>query len=435
MQSLRDMLFGSQLRRNIVSGSLITMIQVGIMAISFPVYLHFLGYETYGLWLVAATVLTLAQLGNLGLAQALMKLIAEHRDDGDEKTLQSYLSTASLILVGIGVSVALAVTALRSVLIGAFDLHGAAADTAGWLFPLVASLSAYVLFVDAQWGTLAGLGRMDLANYAKVGGRVLALITSVAQLRAGGGLESLLIGNFVGALFNDVVCRLATRRLVRLRSLSFAAFDRAKLRELVRLGLPSVASVGMSMLLVPFNNVMLSRYVGLHAIPIYEMGNRIAMEVRGLLANGLSALVPEVSSLHAQRDWSRIKALNARARVTIWRIGALVYVPVFAAAPLLLQLWLRSRYVDSLSTVLRVALVGSFVSLLGVPAYYSMLGVGRPEVCLRSHVAQSLINASVVIAVLAVTGTLTIPLMAGSVSVGYAASSALLLAASREFRA
>jgi hypothetical protein len=32
-----------------------------------PIYLHFLGYEKYGVWLVLATVLTFVQLGNLDM--------------------------------------------------------------------------------------------------------------------------------------------------------------------------------------------------------------------------------------------------------------------------------------------------------------------------------------------------------------------------------
>jgi len=53
------------------------------MAAGFPIYLHFLGYERYGVWLVLATVLSFAQLGNLGIDQAVMKLVAEEHGRGD----------------------------------------------------------------------------------------------------------------------------------------------------------------------------------------------------------------------------------------------------------------------------------------------------------------------------------------------------------------
>jgi len=69
-------LFSSQFRINIVSGTVTTAINAVVMVIAYPVYLHFLGYEKYGVWLVLATVLTFAQLGNLGIGPVVMKLVA-----------------------------------------------------------------------------------------------------------------------------------------------------------------------------------------------------------------------------------------------------------------------------------------------------------------------------------------------------------------------
>lgn len=53
-----------------VSGVAATVVNVVVLAIAYPMYLHFLGYEKYGVWLVLATVLSFAQLGNLGVGQA-----------------------------------------------------------------------------------------------------------------------------------------------------------------------------------------------------------------------------------------------------------------------------------------------------------------------------------------------------------------------------
>ena len=59
-------LFSSQLRINMVSGIAGTIVNSIVLAIAYPVYLHFLGYEKYGVWLVLDTILTFAQLGDLG---------------------------------------------------------------------------------------------------------------------------------------------------------------------------------------------------------------------------------------------------------------------------------------------------------------------------------------------------------------------------------
>ena len=88
----------SQLRLNMASGVLATVINVVAMAVAFPVYLHFLGYETYGVWLVLATVLSFAQLGNLGIGQAITKLVAEEHGRADIEGIQRYVTTALALL-------------------------------------------------------------------------------------------------------------------------------------------------------------------------------------------------------------------------------------------------------------------------------------------------------------------------------------------------
>lgn len=43
-------LFSSQLRINMASGVVVTVINAVAMMAAFPIYLHFLGYEKYGVW-------------------------------------------------------------------------------------------------------------------------------------------------------------------------------------------------------------------------------------------------------------------------------------------------------------------------------------------------------------------------------------------------
>ncbi len=69
-----------------------------VIGIAYPVYLHFLGYEQYGLWLVLSTILVMAQLGNLGISPALLKLVAEDFAVGDIDGVYKYISCGMLSL-------------------------------------------------------------------------------------------------------------------------------------------------------------------------------------------------------------------------------------------------------------------------------------------------------------------------------------------------
>jgi hypothetical protein len=69
-------LFGSQLRRNMVSGAIASSIGCILMFIAYPAYLKSLGYQLYGIWLLLNTITSFAQLGNLGIAQAVSRQVS-----------------------------------------------------------------------------------------------------------------------------------------------------------------------------------------------------------------------------------------------------------------------------------------------------------------------------------------------------------------------
>jgi len=191
-------LLHSQLRINMASGVATTAINTVLMAVGYPLYLHFLGYERYGVWLVLATVLTFAQLGNLGIGPAVMKLVAEEHGRSDIRGIQSYITTALGLICVSGTLVLAAILLFKKQIIGLFGLTDENARTALWLLPYIGVLSIYVFVIQVFQAALSGLGRMDLANYRGSAARVINVCVSSALLLMGFGLGSLLIGRIVG---------------------------------------------------------------------------------------------------------------------------------------------------------------------------------------------------------------------------------------------
>lgn len=420
-------LIRSQLRRNVLSGALTTGAQVAMFAIAYPVYLHFLGYEIYGLWLVSATVLSLSQLGNFGVREALMKFVAEHDPQEEPARIQEYASTALVLLAAVGALIVAVVTLARGPIVSAFGLSGEPARIAVWLIPLVAVLSAYLLLVEALYGVLSGLGRMDQANYAKLLGRITGLVVSIVALQAGRGVESLLLGQSIGWLLTHAIVAVCIRRVVGRRLFSRGSVSRKKVMDLVGFGAPLAGSGLLYLFVGPFNKLMISRFLGLAAVPVFEIAQRGAMELRGVLVNGLNALMPEISASSARGAWDRIRLINARSLRLIGLAGGVLYLPVLLAASFLLHIWLGSRYVEPLAEIFRILFFSSFVSLVGVPAYYTLMGMGRAHQCMISHVIQAALSIVIVLGTMWSAFTLTLPVFALSVGFGHLFSTLYLM--------
>ncbi len=380
--SVLKRLLSSQLRINMASGVVVTVINAAAMMVAYPLYLHFLGYEEYGVWLVLATVLTFAQLGNLGIGQAVMKLIAEEHGRDNIQGIQQYVTTALALLCLSGSLVLIVVLLLKTQIIAVFKLSDENAQTALWLLPYSGILSIYVLLVQVLNATLSGLGRMDLANYAQSLGRILAVAVAATLLFSGRGIESLLIGNSIMYVFVHVVSLIFIWRIAKLRLLRVRNLDTQRAGRILRFGGVVFGGSVISMLLGPFNKLMLSRYAGVSSIPVYEIAFRGSMQIRGLFEAGLRALMPEISRIGANMTRNakdRISQIYRRGMKLIIICGLPLFVVLFAFAHVLLKFWLQKRFVETLPGAFRLMLIVTFLSLLGVPAYHTLLGLGKAK--------------------------------------------------------
>ncbi len=392
--------FGSQLRRNMVSGIVLTAVNMLMLGISYPIYLHLLGYEKYGLWLILSVVLTFAQLGMLGLNQAVIKLVAEEYGFGNIHGVQSYVMMALAMLTVMGAIVLLSIIVFKVHIINAFGISLDNSQIVSRLLPYIGILSAYVFQVQVLNATLSGLGRMDISNYIQAAGRIIAVIMSTSLLFLRGGIESLLIGNTISYVAISIICLMFIRKKVNFRFFQQSNWSWQRLKKLLSFGSGIFGGSIMVILLDPFNKLMLSRYAGVASIPIYDIAFRASMQIRGVIEASLRAIMPEVSRIGANmtvQTHERIKAINQRALKLIFVLGAPLFVALFIFAKVLLKIWLQTSFNNNIPPAFRIMMIATFFSLLGVPAYYIHMGCGRIRHCFIAMGIQFFVNVAIVI--------------------------------------
>ena len=419
--NFKKKILSSQLRINMLSGVAATGTNVLLTIISYPVYLHYLGYEKYGVWLVLSTILTFTQLSNLGIGSAVMKLVAEEHGKDDTKAIQNYTTTAIAILTISGLIAFVIILLFKVPIIGLFKLGAGNSEVALLLLPYMGALSVYVFMVQVFNATLSGLGRMDLANYCDSLGRLIALIVSISLLSSGYGIESMFLGNILSYIFIHVSTLYLINHQVTLRIFTVSNLDYHSFKRLLHIGGGMFGSSLISMLLGPFNKLIISRYIGVSAIPLYEIAFNSAMQLRGLIESGFRAIAPEISRLSGNMNSgsiSRITQINGKAVKIVWLFGAPFFAVLLLFISPALKLWLGARYVDTLPLLVQIMLAGTFFSLLGVPSFHILLGLGRTKQIFTGNVIQSCTNAAIVLAVYFLGFQLSVNIIAFSVATG-----------------
>ena len=388
-----------------------TAIDTVALMVAYPVYLHFLGFEKYGLWLVLTTVLGMARLGHLGFDQSIMKLVAEAHGCSDTKRIQQYVTTSLALLFLSGTVALIIILVFKNQIISAFNLNDENAKTVSFLLPYVGILSIYIFMVEALNATLSGLGRMDLANYARSVGRILAVIVATILLYSGRGIESLLIGNTLCFLFIHIASVVCIRRAVDVRFLRINNFDLESCKRILCFVGAIFASTVLTMLRQPFNKLMLTRYAGISTLPVFEIVSRAAFQIKSLLERGFVALLPQISHLSGlSTDYAvkRIRTIIAKTTKLIFFLALPIYLILFIAAELLFKLWLRDRYIDTIPLAFRILMAASFLSLTATPSFYAIMGMGKIRHVLISNTIVVLSNFVGVFTFFFITGTISV---------------------------
>jgi O-antigen/teichoic acid export membrane protein len=392
---------GSQFNRNMGAGSIMALVSVCLSIVSYPIYLHYLGYHRYGLWLVLSVVASVAQLGNLGIPWALMKLVAEDHGHGDWEGVKTYINISCGILLAVGLIFLGAVILIRSYILYWFKLSGADAKIVFSMLPYVAVLSLLVLLFSTFNATVGGLGRMDLTSYNETLVQVLIVLFCAFMLYLGFDLRGMVIGTLSGYAMAQVISFVQVQRMMPIPLLARTHMSRHKARQLLSTGGWILGSSVFTMMLLPFTRLMLSRYAGLEAVAVNDVCLTGSLRVKTIFDAAFRPMMPEVSSLQVKGNadlHSRVRSIDRKALLVAFAFALPTFIGLMTVMNPLLHVWLHRSFNPLLPNTFRIALVGAFASLLGASAYYMLIGLGNARDAAYSTAILFIVNAAVLLA-------------------------------------
>jgi O-antigen/teichoic acid export membrane protein len=420
--SLTNRSYSKTLTRNMIAGAGSAMLGGALTFISYPVYLKYLGYADYGLWMILSTLVTLCQIGSLGIAPAVSKLIAEESGRTNRAGAQHYVEAAILTVTMLGLVMVLILFLSRNLILQHIPLTPRTAHLVEVLLPAVLLLSFYAFLTDVFGAVLMGLGRMDLSSVIQTGGQFVAFGCSVILLKRGQGVMALAAGSIVSLIAVHILTTVCVWHVGRLKLLPGLRLDWTRARTLFRLASVVFGASAAAAFFFPLNKLLLSSYVGLAAVPVYELACTTSMRLRAFFEMALRPIMPALShavTFDPGALKSELRQVNRKASRVLLTAGV-VFGSVIILANSILDVWLRKSSHQAMAGPLRIMLVGAFLSLLGVPAYYALLGLGRASVLFWSHIVQSAANIAVVVAGhwLGYSLSLTVLLAASSAAMG-----------------
>jgi O-antigen/teichoic acid export membrane protein len=202
-----------------------------------------------------------------------------------------------------------------------------------------------------------------------------------------------------------------------------------KARQLLGTGGWILGGSAFSMMLLPFTRLMLSRYAGLEAVAVNDMCVTGSMRMKTVFDGAFRPMIPELSSLRVMANVNlhdRVRSIDRKAFQLVFAIALPIFVGLIITINPLLHLWLHRSFNPLLPNTFRIALIGAFASLLGLSAYFMLIGLGSVRDAAYSTAIQFIVNAAVLLSIAFWVKHITVGEAATAFSVATASSTLYL---------
>jgi O-antigen/teichoic acid export membrane protein len=233
---------------------------------------------------------------------------------------------------------------------------------------------------------------MDISNSIKILSTFLQAIFSFIALHQNFGILGLIYSNGIAVIISGVLSLVLVKiifpdlqiglRFFRIRVLG------SSLSYSLQIQLSSIINLGFD----PLNRILISRYISIDALAIYDISNKIVSQIIAIF-NGITIpLMPasaEVANDANQNE--KVATLHKSFLRVFYRFGFFCFILIIAYIPSFITLWLGSSKHEVSQTIIMLLSAWVF-GILSIPSYVIFRGIGKPQFNIYNQIILICIN-------------------------------------------
>jgi O-antigen/teichoic acid export membrane protein len=353
--------------RNAISNYALTAVLVAVALVTTPIMTQHLGAQRYGIWIFVGSVITYAQLLDLGFGGAVVSAVARLSAEGDDDRLERTLNASFFVLAGLGLLALVLCGIAAQFLPHALHLSHSLAGTTRNLLLLLGIDVAISIPMDTFGCGLVALQRFDLLNFTLIGVAIAQAVAWTVVLLTGGGLLALGIVTVFISLGGQVERYLLLRRLLPNLSMGPSRVERSLVRSLASPAVWYALGDSLSNFRDEASVLLLGLIQNVASSGVFAVGEKLATLGTQMGIPVTDPFFPHAAALVGQGDDDKL----AEAARTGSKISAGVTIPcclivALFARPALIA-WIGPTYERATPTVVILAVAFALRSFGAAP--------------------------------------------------------------------
>ncbi len=368
-----------------------------------PFILRHLDTATYGLWVLVGSVIAYSSLLDLGIAQAVVKYVAEYRARGDMQEARHLVATALCLYSLLGLLIAVIAFVAAPLFPRVFSVSAEQTELAITVVRLSGLTAAIAIPGTITTSVLRGLHRYDLVNLVSTIGTLGVMAGTVIVLLLGGGIIGVVVVNLAFTALGQIPATWFIHRTAPDLRFGWRGARRRCVRTIVGYSSSFFVMNVAGRLENRTDEIVIGAFMSVGAVTPYSLARRLSEITEILTDQFLKVMLPLASELHAQDDWDRLRLLYTTTSRLSLAIFLAIGCPVMILAPALLTLWVGPENAQYAYLVVILTLA-SLVGASQWPAATILQGMARHRLPALTALAAGLLNLALSIFLLSRIG-------------------------------
>ena len=385
----------SQLNKNIASGAIVHGLNMLVALASYPIFIHYLGFELFSVWTLLSIIISFAQVGDFGISKAIIFYTAKEKSSSNNENVRKLLSSAFFVLIILSILIQVILWLLKGQIVHILAIPTEYIDQSLTVIPLIGLSVFTFLIYDSISGIITGFGRIDLSNLlllflnvSKIGATILFLINDATVISMVLGVISSNLLLISIALY--IISKKYFNSKIPLTKFSFKTSN-----KILKYGFPVLGIQVFNMLMFPLIKIIMANTLGVVHVGFFELATKAAYSLRTFFEKGLFALLPEFSTMYPFEDEGSINKIKLTVKsITkkLFYFGIPAFIIFSIISPFILKLWLGKSYNDEILLGFLLLQPGIIVGLLALPSYYALLAMKKQVICFYEAILRTTLS-------------------------------------------
>jgi O-antigen/teichoic acid export membrane protein len=357
--------------------------------ITTPYFLHTLGAEGFGYWMLLTATVGFGSFLNVGTGAATIKQVSASYGRADEESVGKVVrASLAIALMGGGILAAIIVLVFGAAGNALFAKMGD--QSLVLLTGSIAALLAVIEQIDNVFASaLKGAEHFGRAARIEMVSKTAQILAAVLAVFLWGGVAALYAALVLVAVVRLVAKSWLVTRLLGVSSLRPSFANLPDTLNYAKWGW--IQGVG-GLFFGIADRMLVGSFMGAASLAHYSVATQLAQQIHALSAAGLSVIFPKVS-----------RKLEGDANFSLSRITKLMMAGNFLASSILalgllifgrkiLTLWLGEAEAEASTGVLLYLTVAYWLLAINVVPHFILLGVGKIRIVAISNLAAGLVS-------------------------------------------